>query len=151
MVGPTVLEYGTDDQKTRHLPGMASGDTRWCLGLSEPNAGSDLASLATRAVEDGDHFVLNGQKVWTSGADISQWCGALVRTNPDVKKQEGITFILIDLESEGVSVRPIKLISGKSPFCETRFDDVRVPVANVLGEVDGGWTVANGSTWRRAI
>ena len=111
-------------------------------GVSEPGAGSDLAALQTRAVRDGDDFIINGEKVWTSSADESDWIFALVRTDPDVKKQEGITFILIDMDTPGVSVAPIKLISGKSPFCETRFEDVRVPVANVISKINGGWTVA---------
>jgi alkylation response protein AidB-like acyl-CoA dehydrogenase len=142
MIGPTLLRYGTEEQKRQHLPSIVRGEIRWCQGYSEPDAGSDLASLQTRAVRDGDHFVINGTKVWTSYGDLSDWIFALVRTDPDAKKQEGITFILIDMESEGVSVRPIQLISGKSPFVETRFDDVRVPVANVLGEINGGWSVA---------
>jgi alkylation response protein AidB-like acyl-CoA dehydrogenase len=142
MIGPTLLRYGTEEQKRFHVPKIVRGEIRWCQGYSEPDAGSDLASLQTRAIRDGDDFVINGQKVWTSYGDLSDWIFALVRTNPDVKKQAGITFILIDMETPGVSVRPIKLISGKSPFCETYFDDVRVPVANVLGEIDGGWTVA---------
>jgi alkylation response protein AidB-like acyl-CoA dehydrogenase len=142
MIGPTLLRYGTEEQKRRFLPDIVHGRIRWCQGYSEPDAGSDLASLQTRAVRDGDEYVVNGTKVWTSYGDLSDWIFALVRTDPSAKKQEGITFLLIDLESPGVSVRPIKLISGKSPFCETIFDDVRVPVDNVLGEVNGGWTVA---------
>jgi len=142
MIGPTLLRYGSEEQKRRFLPDIVHGRIRWCQGYSEPDAGSDLAALQTRAVRDGDEYVVNGSKVWTSYGDLSDWIFALVRTDPSAKKQEGITFLLMDLESPGVSVRPIKLISGKSPFCETRFDDVRVPVANVLGEVNGGWTVA---------
>jgi acyl-CoA dehydrogenase len=142
MIGPTLLRYGSETQKREHLPRICRGEIRWCQGYSEPDAGSDLASLQTRAERDGDHFVINGTKVWTSYADLSDWIFALVRTDPKAKKQEGITFILIDMETPGVSVRPISLISGKSPFCETRFDDVRVPVANVIGEIHGGWTVA---------
>ena len=142
MIGPTLLQYGTEAQKQEHLPKIVRGEIRWCQGYSEPDAGSDLASLQTRAVRDGDDFIINGTKVWTSYGDLSDWIFALVRTDPKAKKQEGITFILIDMESPGVSVAPIKLISGKSPFCETRFDDVRVPVKNVLGKIDGGWTVA---------
>jgi alkylation response protein AidB-like acyl-CoA dehydrogenase len=142
MIGPTLLRYGTEEQKREHLPRICRGEIRWCQGYSEPDAGSDLASLKTRAVRDGDDFVINGTKVWTSYADLSDWIFALVRTDPDAKKQEGITFILIDMETPGVSVHPITLISGKSPFCETRFDDVRVPVRNVLGKINGGWTVA---------
>jgi alkylation response protein AidB-like acyl-CoA dehydrogenase len=142
MIGPTLLRFGTEVQKREHLPRITRGEIRWCQGYSEPGSGSDLASLETRAVRDGDHFVISGQKVWTSYADHADWIFALVRTNPDVKQQEGITFILIDMESPGVSVKPILLISGKSPFCETYFDQVRVPVANVIGEIDSGWTVA---------
>ncbi len=142
MIGPTLLRFGTDEQKRDHLPRICRGEIRWCQGYSEPDAGSDLASLATRAVRDGDHFVVNGTKVWTSYADVSDWIFALVRTDPDAVKQEGITFLLIDMDNPGVSVSPIGLISGKSPFCETRFEDVRVPVANVIGEIHGGWTVA---------
>ncbi len=142
MIGPTLLRFGTEAQKQEHLGGITRGEIRWCQGYSEPDSGSDLASLKTRAERDGDHFVINGQKVWTSYADQSDWIFALVRTNPDAKKQEGITFLLIDMATPGVSVKPIKLISGKSPFCETFFEDVRVPVANVIGEIDGGWTVA---------
>jgi alkylation response protein AidB-like acyl-CoA dehydrogenase len=142
MIGPTLLRYGTDEQKRFHLPKIARGEIRWCQGYSEPDSGSDLASLKTRAVRDGDHFVVTGTKVWTSYGDLSDWIFALVRTDPNARKQEGITFLLIDMESPGVSVRPIQLISGKSPFCETRFDAVRVPVANAIGGINGGWTVA---------
>jgi acyl-CoA dehydrogenase len=142
MIGPCLLRYGSEEQKSQHLPRICRGEIRWCQGYSEPDAGSDLASLQTRAVRDGDHFVVSGTKVWTSYGDLSDWIFALVRTDPQARKQEGITFLLIDMDSPGVSVRPIKLISGKSPFCETRFDEVRVPVANVLGEINGGWTVA---------
>ncbi len=141
MVGPTMLEYGTDDQKARHLRGMASGEIRWCLGLSEPNAGSDLASLTTRAEDKGDHFAINGQKIWTSGADQSQWCGALVRTDPSVGKRDGISFVLLPMDQAGVRTRPIKLISGVSPFCETYFDDARADKADLLGELNDGWSV----------
>lgn len=141
MVGPTVLEYGTEEQKTKHLPGIASGEIRWCLGLSEPNAGSDLASLTTKAVLDGDNFVLNGQKVWTSGADKSDWCGAVVRTNPDAKKRDGISFVMLAMDQVGVETRPIKLISGSSPFCETYFNDALAEKADLLGKQNDGWSV----------
>lgn len=141
MVGPTLLEYGTDDQKARHLPGIASGEVRWCLGLSEPNAGSDLAGLSTRAVDDGDAFILNGQKIWTSGADISQWCGALVRTDPNVAKRDGISFVMLPMDQEGVETRPIRLIAGASPFCETFFNDARAEKADLLGDLNDGWSV----------
>jgi alkylation response protein AidB-like acyl-CoA dehydrogenase len=142
MIGPTLLHFGTEEQRREHLPRICRGEIRWCQGYSEPGAGSDLASLQTRAERDGDHLVVTGQKVWTSYADEADWIFALVRTNPDVKKQDGITFLLIDMESPGVSVAPIKLISGSSPFCETRFDHVRVPVRNVVNGLDRGWPVA---------
>ena len=142
MIGPTLLQYGSEEQKLEHLPKICRGEIRWCQGYSEPGAGSDLASLQTRAVEDGDHYVISGTKVWTSYADQADWIFALVRTDPEAKKQEGITFLLIDMETPGVSVSPIKLISGSSPFCETYFEDVRVPKANVLGKINDGWTVA---------
>ena len=141
MVGPTILEYGTDDQKQRHLPGIASGDIRWCLGLSEPNAGSDLASLSTKAEDQGDEYVLNGQKIWTSGADISQWCGALVRTDGQAAKHDGISFVMLPMDQEGVETRPIRLISGASPFCETYFTDARASKADLLGDLNDGWSV----------
>jgi alkylation response protein AidB-like acyl-CoA dehydrogenase len=142
MIGPTLLRFGNEEQKKEHLPRITRGEIRWCQGYSEPGAGSDLASLQTRAVREGDEFVISGQKVWTSYADQADWIFALVRSDPKAKKQEGITFLLIDMESPGVSVKPILLISGKSPFCETYFDQVRVPVRNVIGEINGGWTVA---------
>jgi alkylation response protein AidB-like acyl-CoA dehydrogenase len=142
MIGPTLLRFGSEEQKREHLPRICRGEIRWCQGYSEPGAGSDLASLQTKAVSDGDDFVITGQKVWTSYADLSDWIFALVRTSSEGKKQGGITFILIDMEAPGISVRPILLISGKSPFCETRFDEVRVPVGNVINGVGGGWSVA---------
>lgn len=141
MVGPTILEYGTDDQKNRHLQNIASGKVRWCLGLSEPNAGSDLASLNTKAEIQGDNFMLNGQKVWTSGADISQWCGALVRTDSSKKKRDGISFVMLPMDQEGVETRPIKLISGSSPFCETYFNDAIAEKRDLLGPLNEGWSV----------
>ena len=141
MVGPTVLEYGTEDQKLKHLPGIASGEVRWCLGLSEPNAGSDLASLATKAEDNGDQFILNGQKVWTSGADISQWCGALVRTDSKAKKRDGISFVMLPMEQAGVETRPIKLIAGASPFCETYFNNAVAEKSDLLGKLNDGWSV----------
>jgi alkylation response protein AidB-like acyl-CoA dehydrogenase len=142
MIGPTLLRFGTDEQKKEHVPKIARGEIRWCQGYSEPDSGSDLASLQTRAVRDGDDFIINGEKVWTSYGDLSDWIFALVRTDTEVKQQAGITFLLIDMATPGVSIAPIKLISGKSPFCETRFEDVRVPVANVISEINNGWTVA---------
>jgi alkylation response protein AidB-like acyl-CoA dehydrogenase len=142
MIGPTLLQFGTEEQKKEHLPRICRGEIRWCQGYSEPDAGSDLAALQCKAEEDGDDFLVTGTKVWTSYADQSDWIFALVRTDPKVKKQAGITFILIDMDSPGVTVRPIQLISGASPFCETYFENVRVPKANVLGTINGGWTVA---------
>ena len=141
MVGPTVLEYGTEDQKQRHLPGIASGEVRWCLGLSEPNAGSDLASLATKAEDNGDAFVINGQKIWTSGADISQWCGALVRTDPKAAKRDGISFVMLPMDQPGVETRPIRLIAGASPFCETFFNNAVAEKRDLLGKLNDGWSV----------
>ena len=142
MLGPVVLEFGTEAQKRSLLPDICAGRVRWCQGYSEPNAGSDLASLGTAAVPDGDDFVISGQKIWTSHADKSDCIFCLVRTNPDVKKQHGITFLVIDMDDPRIDVRPIELISGSSPFCEVFFDEVRVPASHVIGEVDGGWAVA---------
>jgi alkylation response protein AidB-like acyl-CoA dehydrogenase len=142
MLGPVLLEFGTEPQKLAHLLPMARGEVRWCQGFSEPNAGSDLASLRTSAVRDGDEFVVTGQKIWTSHGNLADWMYALVRTDPQAKKQQGISFILLDLKSPGVTVRPIELISGRSEFCEVFFDAVRVPVANVIGGINQGWTVA---------
>ena len=142
MIGPTLLDYGTEDQKRDHLLPMVRGEIRWAQGYSEPGAGSDLASLSTGAIREGDDFVINGQKVWTTHADKSDWIFMLVRTNTEVKKQLGITFILVDMETKGVTTRPIDLISGSSPFCETFFDEVRAPAKNVVGEINAGWTVA---------
>lgn len=141
MLGPALLEFATEEQKLKYLPPIARGETRWCQGYSEPNAGSDLASLQTSAVEDGDHFIVNGQKVWTSYADKADWIFCLVRTDKSTK-HDGISFLLFDMESEGVSARPIRLISGASPFCETFFDNVRVPKDQLVGPVGGGWTIA---------
>jgi alkylation response protein AidB-like acyl-CoA dehydrogenase len=141
MIGPTLLDYGTEEQKREHIPRIIRGEIRWAQGYSEPGAGSDLASLSTRAIRDGDDYVINGQKTWTTYADKSDWIFVLVRTNTEVKKQLGITFVLVDMETPGVSTRPIELISGWSPFCETFFDEVRVPVKNVVGKIDAGWTV----------
>ena len=143
MIGPTLLRFGNEEQKKEHLPKICRGEIRWCQGYSEPGSGSDLASLQTKAERDGDHFIINGTKVWTSYADQADWIFALVRSDPNApKKQEGITFILIDMDDPGVTVSPILLISGKSPFCETHFKDVRVPVKNVVHEIGAGWTVA---------
>jgi alkylation response protein AidB-like acyl-CoA dehydrogenase len=142
MLGPALLKYGSEEQKKKYLPEITRGEIRWCQGYSEPNSGSDLASLQTRAEDKGDHFLVNGQKVWTSYADKADWIFCLVRTNAAAKKHEGISFILFDMQSPGVSTRPIVLISGKSPFCETFFDDVRVPKENLVGELNKGWDVA---------
>lgn len=142
MIGPALLEFGTAEQKAEHLPKIASGDIWWCQGYSEPNSGSDLASLQTRAVLDGDEYVINGQKIWTSGADKADWIFCLVRTDTQAPKHNGITFILFDMDQPGVSVKPIKLISGLSPFCETFFEDARALRKNVIGQVNDGWTVA---------
>jgi alkylation response protein AidB-like acyl-CoA dehydrogenase len=142
MLGPALLKYGTEAQKKEHLPRIAAGLIRWCQGYSEPNAGSDLASLQTRAESDGDDFIINGQKIWTSYANFADWIFCLVRTDATAKKHDGISFILFDMASKGVSTKPILLISGRSPFCETFFDEVRVPKANVVGTVNRGWDVA---------
>ncbi len=143
MIGPTLLQFGSERLRREHLPKIASGQIRWCQGYSEPNAGSDLASVQTRAIRDGDHFVVSGQKVWTSNGDLSDWMFMIVRTDPGAKKkQAGITFLLVDLTTPGVEVRPIRLISGASPFCETFFAEARVPVDQVVGEIGAGWTVA---------
>ena len=142
MLGPALLKYGTEAQKLEHLPKIARGEIRWCQGYSEPNAGSDLASIQTRAVSDGDDFLITGQKIWTSYANYADWIFCLVRTDPTAKKHDGISFILFDMASPGVSTRPILLISGKSPFCETFFDSVRVPKSHVVGTVNRGWDVA---------
>ena len=141
MVGPTMLEYGTPEQCARHLSGMASGEVRWCLGLSEPNAGSDLASLTTKAQDDGDSYIINGQKTWTSGADNSQWCGALVRTDSAAKKRDGISFLMLKMDQPGVKTKPIPLIACPSPFCETFFDDARAEKDDLLGPLNEGWSV----------
>ena len=142
MLGPALLKYGTDAQKKEHLPKIAAGLIRWCQGYSEPNAGSDLASLQTRAESDGDDYVITGQKIWTSYANYADWIFCLVRTDPTAKKHDGISFILFDMASKGVTTKPILLISGYSPFCETFFDNVRVPKSHVVGTVNRGWDVA---------
>jgi alkylation response protein AidB-like acyl-CoA dehydrogenase len=142
MIGPLLLQESSDELKKEHLPRIVRGEIRWCQGYSEPGSGSDLASLQTKAVRDGDTFILNGQKVWTSYADKSDWMFILVRTDTEAPKHDGITFLLMDMTTPGVSVKPIKLISGSSPFCETFLTDVRVPVKNVVGRVNGGWAMA---------
>ena len=141
MLGPALLKYGSEEQKRHYLPQVARGEIRWCQGYSEPDAGSDLASLATKCEIHDDHFVVTGQKIWTSYADEADWIFCLVRTSTEAK-HTGISFVLIDMTSPGVSTRPIKLISGKSPFCETFFDQVKVPRANLVWTLNDGWTVA---------
>lgn len=141
MIGPTLLEYGTEEQKKRHIPGIATGDVSWCQGYSEPGAGSDLASLRTKAEDKGDFFEVNGQKIWTSGAQFADWIFALVRTDFDVPKHEGISFVLMDMNQPGISIKPIRLISGTSPFCETFFDNAVAHKGDLVGQLNRGWTV----------
>ena len=142
MLGPVLLEYGNHEQKLEHLPKIIRGEIRWCQGYSEPSSGSDLASLKTKAELQGDHYVINGSKVWTSYADKADWIFCLVRTDFDVPKHAGISFILFDMASEGITTKPIQLISGASPFCETFFDDVKAPASNLVGRLNDGWTIA---------
>jgi alkylation response protein AidB-like acyl-CoA dehydrogenase len=142
MLGPALLQFGTEEQKLEHLPKIARGEIRWCQGYSEPNAGSDLASLATKAEDKGDHYLINGQKIWTSYADKADWIFCLVRTDNSGSKHEGISFVLFDMASPGVTTRPIKLISGSSPFCETFFDNVKAYKSNLIGEEGKGWAIA---------
>ncbi len=141
MIGPTLLEYGTEEQKLRHLPAIVMGDIAWCQGYSEPGAGSDLAGLSTRAEDKGDYFEVNGQKIWTSGAQVADWIFTLVRTNPAAPKHDGISFVLIDMHQSGVTTRPIRLISGSSPFCETFFDHAIAHKSDLVGQLNRGWTV----------
>ena len=141
MIGPTIMDYGTEEQKRQHIPPIVRGEVRWCVGYSEPGAGSDLASLQTKCVDAGNQYVINGQKVWTSGAQWSDWCGALVRTDPTAPKHDGISFMLVNMRQPGVETRLIKLISGDSPFCETFFTDARAEKDGLLGELNKGWTV----------
>ncbi|UVI39054.1 acyl-CoA dehydrogenase family protein [Qipengyuania spongiae] len=140
MFGPTLLEYGSEEQKKEHIPPIARGEIRWCQGYSEPNAGSDLANLQTTAEDKGDHYLVNGQKTWTSGGQWADKCFCLVRTDRS-DKHKGISFLLIDMDAPGVEVRPIQMISGMSPFCETFFTDVEVPKKNLVGEEGEGWTI----------
>jgi len=142
MLGPALLKYGTEAQKKLYLNQIARGEIRWCQGYSEPGAGSDLASLQTKCEDKGDHWLVNGQKVWTSYADKADWIFCLVRTDPQAPKHQGISFLLFDMGSPGVSTKPILLISGSSPFCETFFDDVQVPKDQLVGELNKGWDVA---------
>ena len=142
MLGPALLKFGTEAQKRQHLPPVVRGEIRWAQGYSEPNAGSDLASLQARCEDRGDHYILNGSKIWTSYGDLGDWMFCLVRTDFQAKKQEGISFVMFDMATSGVSTRPIRLISGKSPFTETFFEDVRVEKDQVIGRLNEGWTVA---------
>jgi acyl-CoA dehydrogenase len=142
MLGPALLKFGTEEQRRQHLPPVVRGEIRWAQGYSEPNAGSDLASLQARCEDQGDHFLLNGSKVWTSYGDLGDWMFCLVRTDAAASKHEGISFVLFDMDTPGVSTRPIRLISGKSPFTETLFEDVRVEKDQVIGGLNRGWTVA---------
>ena len=142
QVGPLIMRFGTQAQKDHYLPRTLSGEYIWCQGYSEPNAGSDLASLQTAAVIDGDHFVVNGQKIWTSLADDSTHCYVLVRTDKRVKKQQGISFLLVDLKTPGITIRPIRNLAGHGEFCEVFYDNVRVPRECLVGRLNDGWTVA---------
>src|SRR5918912_563565 len=142
LLGPTLIAYGTEAQKRRFLANILSADEIWCQGYSEPNAGSDLAALRSEAVRDGDHFVVNGQKTWTSFGHYADWCFAVVRTDPEAAKHKGLTYLLIDMHSPGVSVRPLKQMTGDAEFNEVSFRDVRVPVENVVGQINGGWNIA---------
>src|ERR687892_351086 len=139
--GPKIMTEGSEEQKARSPPPILRGDEVWCQGFSEPGAGSDLASLRTRAVRDGDDYVVNGQKVWSSFAHIADWCILVTRTDPDAAKHDGLTYLLVDMHSDGVEVRPLRQVTGDPEFNEIFFSDVRVPVANVVGDVNGGWKV----------
>jgi alkylation response protein AidB-like acyl-CoA dehydrogenase len=142
MLGPMLLELASEEQKREHIPPIVRGEIRWCQGYSEPGAGSDLAGLATRAEDRGDHFSVNGQKIWTSFANDSDWIFCLVRTDPSKPKHEGISFLLIDMDQPGVTTQPIRLISGASPFCQTFFENARAEKRNLIGPVNGGWNIA---------
>ncbi|CAB1370815.1 acyl-CoA dehydrogenase family protein [Denitratisoma oestradiolicum] len=142
MIGPVLLEFGSEEQKRRFLPPTARGEMGWCQGFSEPNAGSDLASLKTAAVREGDELIVNGSKIWTSNAYAADYMYALVRTSNEGSKQQGITMVLIDMRSPGITVRPITLISGESSFCQVFFDNVKVPLHNMVGSLNGGWNLA---------
>ena len=142
MLGPALLKFGSEEQKKEHLTKITAGEIRWAQGYSEPNAGSDLASLMTKCEDKGDHYLINGQKIWTSYGDLGDMIFVLVRTDFEAKKHEGISFVLVDMDQPGVEARPIKLISGKSPFCETFFTDARAAKEHVIGGVNNGWAVA---------
>ena len=152
IVGPTLMEHGTEAQKQRYIPKILNADEIWCQGFSEPNSGSDLASLQTKAVLDGDDFVVNGQKIWTSLGQYADWCILLVRTDTDAPKHRGISYLLVDMHSPGVTVRPLKQITGNSEFNETFFDNVRVPKQNLIGGLNEGWRIAMTTlTYERGI
>jgi len=142
MLGPALLKYGNEEQKQQYLPPIVRGEIRWCQGYSEPNAGSDLADLQAPAVDMGDHYILNGSKIWTSYGDFGDWMFCLVRTDPDAPKHSGISFMLFDMQTPGISVKPIQLISGRSPFCEVFFKDVKIPKDQQVGELNNGWSIA---------
>jgi alkylation response protein AidB-like acyl-CoA dehydrogenase len=142
LAGPTIIHWGTEAQKTRHLPRILAADDIWCQGYSEPGAGSDLASLRTRAEDRGDHFLVNGQKVWTSGAHFADWIFMLARTNPDAPKHSGISYLLVDMRTPGITVRPLVLMNGHRHFNEVFFDNVEVPKENLVGPLHQGWKVA---------
>ncbi len=144
MLGPALLEFGNDAQKAEHLPKIARGEIRWCQGYSEPSTGSDLASLRTRCEDKGDHFLVNGQKSWTTDGHKADWMFTLVRTDFEVKKQAGISFLLIDMETEGVEVNPVTLINGNEDFCDTFLESVKVPKENLVAGLNEGWSVAKG-------